>query len=334
MIIASVAQLDAHLKQNMPQAVLIVADQFTTCQSLACIKSAASDREIITKKNSSGVQELLFSQSLFQEKRVLVLEAVDGWKEGESTECIKQLTVYLNRPDPAMTVVCCAETVKANSPLYLAFTAHCIVQVAKDPPWEKEAKIAAWIQSFCKARSVQIDPKQCVRLAKAANNSYLVLTQELEKLLTYIGDEKTITARHIEAICALGEQNTLWQLSDAILQADIKQALILFKSIEQQSLYSLIVVRHLRNSVRDLLQIASMASSGQDIGKISEHFPKMKGRLFEKANNRAQFIGTAKLIRLLQLVDGAESQLKDSTVDETTLIQTLILKLNNALLTA
>lgn len=326
MQLSSLQEFTTLLKKGAPSILLLQgkeSNQFTVEQAL---DELFSGRQVV--KNPTKLQDALFSPSFFKEQKIVYFDGVDAMKEKEQEELIR----FIKKPDPYITLVLTAEALKASSPLYQALESHVIVQFPKEAPWDKEAKVTLWIEQFFKKRSVAISSKLAQTLAKAVKGDFHALVQELEKLSTYIGEAKEVKEADIAAISTLWPQNSLWNLSDALLQGTSREALTLLKNIDQQELFCLIVVRHLRNSIHQLLEIASRIAVGEQ--EIASHYPKLKGKLFDKAYANANSFGITRLRNALCLIDAVESDLKESAADEKTLLQTLILKLRNALFTS
>lgn len=310
-----------------PQVIgLIGSDTFSIDQALTELFKQVPSHTVV--KVPSKLEELLFAPSFFKEPRLICLQGVDSWKEKEQGLVVQ----YLKRPDPSITLVIVAESIKPASDLYQALERYQIRNFAKETPWDKEARLCKWVEAFCKEKGKTITQRLCQQLVKGSRGEFHTLVHELDKLITYVGDAKEITESACVAISTLSEQNTLWQLSDAIIQGNLADALAILHNVDKQDVYSLIVVRHLRNSIHQLLEIASRIRSGQQ--NIAEHYPKLKGRLFEKALSNAQRIGLARLKQALLAIDAVENKLKDAAASEITLLQTLIVKLRNALSTA
>jgi DNA polymerase III delta subunit len=329
MQLSSVQEFNAYVKKELPSVLLILGketNRFSVEQALDHFFSELKGCAIT--KNPTKLDDELFSPSFFKEKKVLFLDGVDGLKDKEQQLLVR----FLKRPDPYITLVLTAEALKTTSELYKALEAYLIVQFPKETPWDKEAKITHWIEQFFKKRHVAIHSKLADTLAKTVKGDFHALMCELEKLYAYIGEAKEVTEKDVAAISTLWQENSLWQLTDALLQGTASTTLSLLKNIDQQDVYSLVVVRHLRNTLCQLLEIATRIEAREP--NISEHYPKLKGKLFEKAHTNASKIGIHRLRLALSLVDGVEGDLKESAADETTLLQTLLLKLRHALFTS
>lgn len=303
----------------MTAILLCGSDRFAIDQALSILLKGAGVHTIV--KNPAKLAQTL-APSFFTEKRLVCLDGIDSWKDKEQ-ELVQS---YLKNPDPSITLVIIA--LKASSELSKCCSE--VQEFEKQAPWEKEANTTAWIQAFFAERAVKIQPKLCQKLAASLSGDFHGLVNELEKLCTYVKDE--VTEQDIAAVSTLWSQHSLWQLSDAVISANSEGALSCLYSILKQDLYVLVVVRHLRSAIHQLLDIGSRIDAGQP--RIAEHYPKLKGRLFEKAYANAERLGSKRLKQALFLIDGTEAQLKDSPFDETALLQTLILKLRSALSTA
>ena len=86
-------------------------------------------------------------------------------------------------------------------------------------------RIPGWIESRCGSFGISIDAEACRLLHASAGNSLRVLNNELEKLLTYISDRERITADDILHVVGVTKGNSIFDLQNALGQADLQKAL-------------------------------------------------------------------------------------------------------------
>ena len=335
MIITSFAEMSQSLHKNTPAALLLCgSDAFCIEAAVETVRAHFADfsRLVLQAKELTleKLDELLFAPSFFVQKQLLIIQECDALKD-KKYACVLR---YLQHPNPNMLVLFVSGEILKSAPLYKELLSnHLVVHFAKKAPWEKYDEIVRWIEHFVTNNNRRIEPKACHALARSCSGNYWALVHELDKLMTYARDDDQIDTKMLAKLSTLCEENTLWQLSDAMYQQDAKTILSMLANIQKNDMYPLVVIRHLRNSISQTFNIASRMYYREPPDSIREHFPKLQGRLFEKAYNLARRFTLGQLKKGLHLLDSAQMQLKDAQVDERTLLQTLLLKLRHALLT-
>lgn len=254
------------------------------------------------------LEEALFG--LFAKDLIVIEEAHD--LKGKALEI---LMAFIKRPNPAISLV-----MQATKKTELSKLVSC-VEIAEVKPWEKQAKVAEWIVAYLKERAIKIQPTLANTLAQSFGHDRYFLRQELEKLMVYIGDKKEIEASDCKAISSLEIEESVWILTEAFLQRDAKHGLKILHSLLERGMSAFLLLRSLRSSCHQALEMCAMADA--QIPNIPEHFPQLKGKLFEKNFRLAKEAGTAFLTKALIAIDKAESSLKDSPFDESTLLTKL-----------
>lgn len=256
--------------------------------------------------SKASLEEALFSPSLFADTLVVVEKAHE--LEDKALELIAS---FIKRPTPKISLI-------LHSQKALDLPKELPVEVIGEvKPWDKQAKMATWIASYLKEQGVKASAQIASNLATRSASDRFLLSQELDKLITYVGDKKEVTQADVEAICTLEHNETIWQLTDAFLERNRQRALSLLKNLLDQEMSAYLIVRQLRNVCHQALMMLSLKDNGEN---VQEHFPQLRGKLFEKNFRLAQEAGSPYLTKALLHIDKTELALKDAPFDETLLL--------------
>ncbi len=108
--------------------------------------------------------------------------------------------------------------------------AYCgIVELAR----VEEGEAVRWISDYCTSRSVpvKIDPDGARELVDALGGDMMMISNELEKLMLYVGARNRITLGDVETMVLAAKQRSLYELTDAISSKDRVRALEVLDAI-------------------------------------------------------------------------------------------------------
>ncbi|HEV3306397.1 MAG TPA: DNA polymerase III subunit delta [Candidatus Sulfotelmatobacter sp.] len=91
----------------------------------------------------------------------------------------------------------------------------------------EEGEAVRWISEFCASRPevVKIDPDGARELVDALGGDMMMISNELEKLMLYVGAKNRITLGDVETMVLAAKQRSLYELTDAISSKDRVRAL-------------------------------------------------------------------------------------------------------------
>ena len=89
----------------------------------------------------------------------------------------------------------------------------------------EEGEAVRWLNEFCGTQSVKIEADASRELVDALGGDMMMISNELEKLMLYVGDKKRITLGDVETMVLAAKQRSLYELTDAISSKDKVRAL-------------------------------------------------------------------------------------------------------------
>jgi len=95
----------------------------------------------------------------------------------------------------------------------------------------EEGEAVRWISEYCTHREVKIETDGARELVDALGGDMMMISNELEKLILYVGEKKRITLGDVETMVLAAKQRSLYELTDAISAKDRVRALEVLDAI-------------------------------------------------------------------------------------------------------
>lgn len=292
------------------------------CAREASPLSVFDGSEVDEKK----LEETLYSGSLFVKVRVIWIQQVEKLRKSVQDNLEK----YFIDPEPCQYLLLSGASWQKKTSFYQSIEKRgVILDCTELKPWEKEKHLVEWVSHQAMAARKLISYQVCQLLVRRMGNDHGTLLQEFEKLMCYCGDRQEITSRDVEAICSQNAVDSAWQLGEAIFRRDRVAALQIVSGLftERHSLLSLL--RHIRSQFQTEFQVALLLAQGRE-QEVSQEFPYMKGQILHRHIQIARQYGLDAFKRGLLALNTTELRLKNSSSDERTLIELLIMQLTHA----
>jgi DNA polymerase-3 subunit delta len=95
----------------------------------------------------------------------------------------------------------------------------------------EEGEAVRWIADYCAGRGVKIEPDGARELVDALGGDMMMISNELEKLILYVGEKKRITLGDVETMVLAAKQRSLYELTDAISSKERVRAMEVLDAI-------------------------------------------------------------------------------------------------------
>src|SRR5215475_11279275 len=84
----------------------------------------------------------------------------------------------------------------------------------------EEGEAVRWITDYCSSQQVKIEADGARELVDALGGDMMMISNEIEKLMLYVGEKKRITLGDVETMVLAAKQRSLYELTDAISSKD------------------------------------------------------------------------------------------------------------------
>ncbi len=95
----------------------------------------------------------------------------------------------------------------------------------------EEGEAVRWLNDYCATRDVKIEADAARELVDALGGDMMMVSNELEKLILYVGEKKRVTLGDVETMVLAAKQRSLYELTDAISSKDRVKALQMLDAI-------------------------------------------------------------------------------------------------------
>lgn len=323
---------EKHLQNAAPSHLssvylLLGKEEFFRLLAEEALFSLARDsgRKIIRWECYLGIEKLLEQElltlDLFAASKLIYLSVVDKLSK-QGTEILQK---YYLRPQKEITLILSAPSLNANTNFYKNTEKNGVVfspEVLR--PKDEAAFCSQWLIKQAAKEKKTLMPAGAELLYQYIGFDYISLKNELEKLVLFVGDANTISESDTAELVSAIPQASSWQVSEAILQGNLPQALHLSHKILQGGTSLIGFIRQIRRSIQTGFEINALASRGADSQEFTRRFPYMKGFILDKNIQLARQYGTKRFQNALVALDRSEFSAKDSNSDDELLLDILV----------
>jgi len=247
-------------------------DRFLIQEALKVLKSfyfmtdsSGCGMEIVSAKELSpaAIVERANTMSFFA-NRLVVVEDVTYFQDGQTAD-LEPFLDYFANPNPATCLLLIAESVHRGRKFYKA-----LVKIKSGEIMEfsapKRQEWPAWVQAELKAREKSMDVQVVSQFVEWTGPQTGILSQELDKLIIYVGERKKITLEDIKAITPRSIETSVFDLLDAVANQSTAKALEALRDVLRKEPV-LKVLAMLVRQVRLLLGCDALRSHGGNVAE-------------------------------------------------------------------
>jgi len=274
------------------------------------------------KVSVRDVVALAASYPMMNDRRVVVVDNLGGLTSTEKGREI--LSLYINKPSETT----CFVMVMNKKPDFrmkpFAELKRRNVVYEFLPLYDNQ--VPAWIESRCELAGVKIEPEAVHILHSVVGNSLRALQNELEKLITYVGKQRSITSDDVSHVVGFIKGNTVFDLQNALGEGDATNAMMILKRMLESGESPPGIIVMLTRYFFQLVKAKELCShnvSEAEVAKaLNVHQFFIKGYL--QASNRFSF---SELEICIEKIRVADLQLKTSGGDTSHIMEMLMYSL-------
>jgi DNA polymerase-3 subunit delta len=143
----------------------------------------------------------------------------------------------------------------------------------------KEAGLLTWIDKKLEGLSKLATPEAKRRLVEIVGNDLQRVDNELEKIVTFVGERKVIDLDDVNQVCDWVKTFVAWELADCLEKADFEQTLIVLNRLFKEGIGPEYILGVMANFFRDLLLAKLRLRENRDKKEI---FAELKPRIDAK----------------------------------------------------
>src|SRR6202142_2436789 len=198
----------------------------------------------------------------------------------------------------------------------------------------EEGDAVRWIAEFCATRAipVKIDPDGARELVDALGGDMMMISNELEKLMLYVGAKNRITLGDVETMVLSAKQRSLYELTDAISAKDRVRALEVLDAILSSGGGEEAAIGHiymLARTFRQMLVILERNVRDQRMlwAALWQGFRVPPFRSEDIIRQARRYKSKRELTRAIRLVAKADLALRSNPVSKRMVLERLVMDL-------
>ena len=230
------------------------------------------------KVDINTLQELAFTYPFFSEKRLLLLDGTGILKTGKD----EFINIIENMPETTCILICEPEVDKRSKVYKWIKKNGYIGEFLKKNQTEKV--LLRWIAALLGKEKKQIRENNAIYFLQKAGDDMFQIKNEMDKLISYVGEREEITKEDIDAIASGEVQDKIFDLVDAIARKNKAAALSYYNDLillKEPPMHILFLIVRQYRILHIISNMRSLRKPDDAIAKPPE-FPVL---LFVKMNN-------------------------------------------------
>ncbi len=145
-----------------------------------------------------------------------------------------------------------------------------------------------WLKRQAKACGYELAPKAAEHLLEVGGRNLRFLDNELNKVITFAGEQKSIRLEDIEAVMGRRPSYPVFQLTDALRQKQLKKVLRILNQLLNENNHPLLILSMIANQLRKIAQAKELLSKGLPAAQIGQRIgilPFLRKDFVEQADN-------------------------------------------------
>lgn len=264
------------------------------------------------ESNIKDVLEECSYNDLFGNKKLAVLNNAT-FLTGKTTLNDDSLELYINNPNELTILILKVNEDKLDERKKL-------VKLLKEKSILKAYKsldikdINIYIKNYLLNEGYKIDNNIIPLIASRINGNTKVLNSELNKLMLYKINAKTITKDDVLKVITKYEEDNIFKLVDAVIKKDKPSIFTLYKGLIDNKEEPAVIMSLLSNNLRIILQSGILYKDGYSKDKIASYLNEHPYRISLALEN-SRLIEKKELINDLNKLAILDYQIKSGEVD-------------------
>ena len=255
------------------------------------------------------------------------IDALERLGEKARDEIVARLGKYLDDPATFTILVLQAESVDMRMKLgKLLAEKALVVDVSLSDDMEKRRRLAVPVTiGFANEMGVEIDPAAAEELIDILNADAMHIRTEIQKLATFVGDRKRITAQDVETLVVGEKKETVWSLAEILADRRPEKALEFLDGVLRQGEEPAGMIGAIAWMYRKLLEAQELGPGVS--GWQAARALGMRLETAEKAVPNVRKMSKAQILDGLYALYEADSRVKSGNTNPRAVMEFLVTRL-------
>ena len=281
-----------HLEEALPHHrpmvyALIMEDSYERKWVIHSILSCMNKGELTWEASTyyaqdcdySTFKEELFTPNLFSKERVMIYEGIEKLKKEEVDDFIPHLKTL----EADTLLVLSGSSLKSGSDFYKNLKKELIMlDLSLEKPWDRKDRLIRWGLEYIHQKGKTIDREAIPLLFETKPLDLALFIQEIEKLVTYVGDRKKIEKGDVATLSTKEFSPLGWQVAERVIWGDASPS---FQDADASEFYLLL------GQMRYQLQLGLSLATALELDQEEEFkniYPNLKPKIMEKNRGLAK----------------------------------------------
>lgn len=269
----------------------------------------------------SSVIDSATTLPLFSSKRIVIIKGTDSFNPSQ----MELFIPYIRNPIPTTIMIFLGSKPDMRRGFYSIIERNKGMVEFSHPG---RYYITSWIRKEVEERGKTITDRAIELLMEVAGESLRVLSKEIEKLITYLGDRKVVNEEDIKVLSPNTRTVNIFEFIDALSGGDRYRA---FKSLrrlieegEPPSLILSLIARHFRI----LLMLKAFERKGYQSNEIKKRFSNIPERFLKGYLKQSRGFDEATLKGIYKRIFYADEEIKRGLMQPNDVLDFLTLDLS------
>jgi DNA polymerase-3 subunit delta len=220
------------------------------------------ERLEVARSSPGRLEEALASLPIMAERRLVVLRETEGRGAKLDAAWGSVIEAWVSAADAASStvLVVLASKVDKRNRWVKSFRDPALLVVCEAP--KKARELAGFLAAESRRQGVDLDPEAAALLADRVGPQLLLLRQEIEKASLLAGPGERVERRHVEQAVSAVAEEPIWDLTDAIGQGRVADAVGLLSRLLAQGAAPPAILGALASHFRRLVRVGQGESVG------------------------------------------------------------------------
>lgn len=267
------------------------------------------------KPDIKEIISLADTMPFFAERRLILIED-SGFFKTDSTE----LAEYLPNMPETTHIIFREEQVDKRNKLYKVVSKQGYFSEMKR---QTQQELERWVFQMLKKEGIQITASAMQHFFETVGTDMNVIKNELDKLISYLGDRKVLNAADIDTMCSRQIEGHIFDMIDAMADRKSKKALKLYYDLLELKEPALRILALITRQYMQLYQVKEMQKSGlsgQELAKAAGLNPYV----VKKIAARASRFSWDQLQTYVEKCADLDERIKTGMVKDTIAVEMLI----------
>ncbi len=286
------------------------------------------EANILINYEESNIDEIINEASydnLFGDKKIVLVKN-SSFLTGKSTLESISLNNYIEHPNPNTILIFSVDSEKLDERKKIVKLLREKAQVLEIKPIDIK-EVNSYVKDYFNERNYKVEYNAINEIANRINDNTNLLDNELEKLVLYKIDDKTITIDDVKKVVIKYDSNDkIFKLVEAALKKDKVTTFKLYKELINGREEPAVIISLIASQIRLILQVGILNRDGfseKEIAtKLKEHPYRVKLALesFRKTNKM-------ELINNLEELSNLDYKIKKGDIDKVRGLETYLLSI-------